>query len=149
MLSNEELTGRVFPPYDYKVARAQIRDYARAVGETNPLYLDIGAARDGGYRDLVAPPMFAVVYAGEAFSRAVHDPALGIDFAMLVHGGQEFEWGPLVIAGDRITTAFSLADVHQRVGMRFYDFHSLSRNERDEEVSRGVWTMIVRPREDE
>jgi acyl dehydratase len=66
---------------------------------------------------------------------------------MLVHGGQEFEWGPLVIAGDQITTEISLAAVNERAGLKFYVFHSNSLNQRDEEVCRGIWTVIVRPRE--
>jgi hypothetical protein len=45
-----------------RVGREKVREYAHAVGETNPLPLDVEAARAAGYRDLVAPPMFAVVY---------------------------------------------------------------------------------------
>ncbi len=138
---------RAFPPHDYAVGREKIREYARAVGETDPLYLDLAAARAAGYGDLVAPPMFAVVYAGSAFADAMLDPAVGIDFAMLVHSGQEFEWGALVIAGDEVTTTVSLADVSERLGMRFYEFRSTSSNQRDEQVSSGIWTVLVRPRE--
>src|SRR6266540_96254 len=46
----------------YAVGREKIREYAFAVGETNPLHLEVGAARAAGYRDVVAPPMFAAVY---------------------------------------------------------------------------------------
>jgi acyl dehydratase len=137
---------RVFPVQHYAVGREKIREYARAVGETNPLHLDLDAARAGGYPDLVAPPMFAAVYAASAFEQAMHDPELAIDFEMLLHGGQEFEWGELVVAGDEVETQISLVDVSERVGMRFYIFRSISRNQRDTEVSRGTWTVIVRPR---
>jgi len=142
-----EITGRAFPPHDYAVGREKIREYARAVGETNPLYLDLDAARAAGHADLVAPPMFAVVYGGAAFADAMLDPAVGIDFAMLVHSGQEFEWGPLVHAGDEVTTTVRLAGVSERLGMKFYEFRSTSLGARGEEVSRGIWTVLVRPRE--
>jgi acyl dehydratase len=145
--SSAEQIGRTLPPAQFLVSRETIREYALAVGESNPLYLDLEAARAAGYEDLVAPPMFAAVYAGPAFDAAMRDPELGIDLTMLVHGGQEFEWGPLVVAGDEITTAIRLAEVSERLGMTFYVWHSSSQNQREQEVSRGSWTVIVRPRE--
>jgi acyl dehydratase len=66
---------------------------------------------------------------------------------MLLHSGQEFEWGELVRAGDEIATRVVLAEVSERVGMRFYVFSSVSTNQRGAEVCRGRWTVIVRPRE--
>jgi acyl dehydratase len=146
MPESTELVGRMLPAHHYAVGREKVREYARAVGETEPLYLDLEAARAAGYADLVAPPMFAVVYAGPAFGDAMLDPALGIDFEMLVHGGQEFEWGTLVVAGDEITTEVRLAEINERLGMRFYAFGSTSTNQRSEVVSTGIWTVIVRPR---
>jgi acyl dehydratase len=65
---------------------------------------------------------------------------------MLLHSGQEFEWGPLVIAGDEIVTSVTLADVSERIGMTFYVFESLSRNQRGELVCAGRWSEVVRPR---
>jgi acyl dehydratase len=144
--TSAEQTPRVFPAHDYAVGREKIREYARAVGETNPLHLDLEAARGAGHADLVAPPMFVVVYASAAFEAAMHDDELAIDFAMLLHVGQEFEWGELVIAGDEITTEISLEEISERLGMRFYAFHSRSSSQRGE-VCRGIWTVIVRPRE--
>jgi acyl dehydratase len=144
MPESAELVGRALPAHHYTVGREKIREYARAVGESEPLYFDLTAARAAGYEDLVAPPMFAVVYAGAAFGDAMLDPALGIDFEMLVHGGQEFEWGVLVIAGDEIATEVRLAEINERLGMQFYVFSST--NQRAEVVCTGIWTVIVRPR---
>ncbi len=82
--------GRTFPPVVYAVGREKIREYAAAVGETNPLHLDVAAARAAGHADVVAPPMFAVVYAAPAIAPVFTDPEVGIDFARMVHGGQAF-----------------------------------------------------------
>ena len=46
------------------------------------------------------------------------DPEVGIDFAHMVHGGQEFAWGPLVIAGDEITYRCAVADITERAGLQ-------------------------------
>ena len=136
--------GKVFPPVSYAVGREKIREYAQAVGETNPLHADVDAARAAGHADLVAPPMFAVVYTSPAIGPAFFDPEVGMDFARMVHGAQEFAWGSLVVAGDEISTEIELADVSERGGMGFYVFESRSDNERGERVCTGTWTCIVR-----
>jgi acyl dehydratase len=69
---------------------------------------------------------------------------VGMDFARRVHGAQQFEWGPLVIAGDEIATEVELADITDRGGMGFYVFESRSDNQRGERVCTGTWTCIVR-----
>src|SRR3954465_14736258 len=118
--------GKTYPPTLYAVGREKIKEYARAVGESNPLHLDHDAARAAGYADVVAPPMFAVVYCSAAMGPAYFDPELGIDFARLVHGGQEFKWGALVGPGDEITTTVSGKSVEERAGNGSSVFESVS-----------------------
>jgi acyl dehydratase len=136
--------GKSYDPVEYAVGREKIREYAAAVGETNPLHQNLEAARAAGYADLVAPPMFAVVYSGRAVAPALFDPEVGIDFAMMVHGGQEFRWGPVVVAGDEISTVATVKDISDRRGMAFYVFESRSTNQSGETVCTGLWTNIVR-----
>jgi acyl dehydratase len=136
--------GKTFPPVVYAVGREKVREYARAVGETNPLHLDVDAARAAGHRDVVAPPMLATVYSSPAVTPVFFDPEVGIDFARMVHGAQEFAWGPLVVAGDEITTEVEVTDISERGGMGFYVFESRSDNQDGERVSIGTWTCIVR-----
>lgn len=137
--------GKIYGPTLYAVGREKVREYAHAVGETDPLYLDVEAARAAGFADVVAPPMFAVVYAGRAVTPVYFDPELEIDFAHLVHGEQEFRWGPLVIAGDEIATTVTVRDIRERGGLGFYVFETESRNRAGETVCTGTWTNIVRP----
>ena len=136
--------GKTYPPTSYAVGREKIREYAAAVGETNPLHLELDAARAAGYADLVAPPMFAVVYASRAVGPALFDPEVGLDFARMVHGSQEFEWPQLVVAGDEIETTATVKDISERGGMGFFVFESRSANQRGETVCIGTWTNIVR-----
>jgi acyl dehydratase len=141
---NTQAIGKTYEPHVYAVGREKIREYAAAVGETNPLYFEVDAARAAGYADVVAPPMFVVVYAAWALAPAIFDPDVGLNFAMMVHGGQAFRWGPLVVAGDEITTTAEVKDIADRGGMGFYVFESVSKNERGETVCTGTWTNIVR-----
>jgi acyl dehydratase len=88
--------------------------------------------------------MFAVVYAGRALWPALFDPEVGINFAKMLHAGQEFEWGPLVVAGDEITTTTEVKDIAERQGMGFYELETVSRNQRGETVCTGTWRQLVR-----
>jgi acyl dehydratase len=136
--------GKSYPPNLYAVGREKIREFAHAVGETNHLYLEPEAARGAGFSDVVAPPMFAVVYSLPAVVPAVLDPEVGVNFARMVHGGQEFRWGPLVVAGDEISTTTTVSEIAERGGMGFYVFETSSVNQRGETVCTGIWTNIVR-----
>jgi acyl dehydratase len=136
--------GKSYPPTLYAVGREKIKEYARATGETNPLHLDHEAARAAGYADVVAPPMFAVVYCSPAMGPALFDPELNINFARLVHGGQELKWGPLVVAGDEITTVVTVTSIDERGGNGFFVFESVSTNQDGHTVSVGTWTNVVR-----
>ena len=136
--------GKTYEPKTYAAGREKIREYANAVGETNPLHLDVDAARAAGYADLVAPPMFAVVYSAPAMAPAVQDPEVGLNLAMMVHGGQEFVWGKPVVAGDEVTTTASVKDISERDGKGFYVFETVSNNQDGDPVATGTWTNIVR-----
>ncbi|HWK18090.1 MAG TPA: MaoC family dehydratase N-terminal domain-containing protein [Solirubrobacteraceae bacterium] len=139
-----QAVGKAYPPVLYAVGREKIREYSSAVGETNPIHHDVEAARAAGYRDVIAPPMFAVVYAAPSVAAALLDPEVALDFAMMVHGSQEFRWGPVVVAGDEITTTTTVKDISDRAGMGFYVFESVSENQDGEVVCTGTWTNIVR-----
>ena len=112
--------------------------------EDSRIHLDVEAARGAGYADVVAPPMFAVVYSAPAMAPAVLDPEVGINLAMMVHGGQEFAWGQPVVAGDEITTTASVKDISERDGKGFYVFETVSTNQDGDTVATGTWTNIVR-----
>jgi acyl dehydratase len=144
MAASTKAIGKTYPPTTYAVGREKVREYARAVGESNAIHLDPGAARSAGYADVVAPPMFAVVFAAPAIAAPLFDPDVGVDFAHMVHGSQEFRWGPVVVAGDEITTRAAVSDVSERGGMGFYVFETVSENQHGETVCTGLWTNIVR-----
>ncbi|WP_431521417.1 FAS1-like dehydratase domain-containing protein [Blastomonas fulva] len=55
-LFDRSTKGHVMPTVSVLVERGQIRFFARALGETNPVHFDVGAAKAAGYPDLAAPP---------------------------------------------------------------------------------------------
>ena len=139
-----EAIGKEYPPVVYEVGAEKIREYADAVGQSEDVHRDREAAQAAGFRDVVAPPMFAVVYSARALGPGILDPEVGINFAAMVHGGQEFVWGEPVCAGDTITTTARVADISEKDGKGFYVFESTSVNQDGDEVVRAKWTNIVR-----
>jgi acyl dehydratase len=75
---------------------------------------------------------------------AIFDPDVGMDFARMLHGSQEFVWGEPVCAGDTITTDVEWKDKSEKDGKTFFVFESVSRNQDGQEVVRATWTNIVR-----
>jgi acyl dehydratase len=141
---NTEAIGKQWPATTYQVGREKIREYANVIGAENAVHHDREAALAAGYRDVVAPPMFCVVYSAAAMGPAILDPQVGIDLAAMVHGSQEFEWGEPVCSGDEITTTAKCVEIYEKDGKGFYVFESTSVNQDGDQVVRGVWTNIVR-----
>ncbi len=144
MALNADAAGKQWPAVDYEAGREKIREFAHAIGETNAVYQDPDAARAAGFRDLVAPPMFCVVYSAPSMGPAILDPEVGINLAAMLHGGQEFEWGEAVCSGDLISTTTTLKEIYEKNGMGFYVFESISTNQSGDRTVKGTWTNIVR-----
>lgn len=136
--------GKRYNPYEYEVSREKVQEYAKVIGDQNPVYFDRDAARAAGFRDIVAPPTFAVIYSVSAIRKAIFDPELRIDLARLLHGGQEFEWLEPVCVGDVISTTLQVGDVSQKGSLWFVVFETSSTNQEDEDVLHAKWTWIIR-----
>jgi acyl dehydratase len=136
--------GKEWPSTTYQVGREKIKEYANALGIDNPVHFDVAAAHAAGFRDVVAPPMFAVVYSSPAVGPAMFDPEVGMNFAAMVHGGQQFEWDEPACSGDEITTTAKLLSIEEKGGKGFYVFETNSVNQDGAQVVRGTWTLIVR-----
>jgi hypothetical protein len=63
--------GRELPAATFDIERGRLAFFARAIGETDPVYLDPDAARAAGHPDIPAPPTF--LFSGELDAGAV-DP---------------------------------------------------------------------------
>ena len=93
MALNPDFVGRSYPAgSSYVVGREKIREFASAIGDTNPVFHDVEAARALGYADLVAPPTFPVILSLKASGAVVRDPDLGLDYSRVVHGEQKFAY---------------------------------------------------------
>jgi len=112
MAINREYIGRSYPATKpYEVSRVKIAEFADAIGDPSPLYRDTATAQAVGYRDVIAPPTFPIVISMAASGQAVSDPGLGVNYAMVVHGEQRFEYSRPIEAGDVVTAEVTIADI--------------------------------------
>ena len=112
MAINPDFLGRTFPPSaPYEVSRVKLADFADAIGDHNPVYRDRAAAQEAGYPDVIAPPTFPIVISMASSSRALAEPGLNLNYAMVVHGEQRFEYSRPLHAGDVVTAAVTISDI--------------------------------------
>jgi acyl dehydratase len=112
MAINRDYLGRTFPAAaPYEVSRVKIAEFADAIGDPNPLYRDRAAAQAAGYADVIAPPTFAIVISMASTAQAVADPGLRLNYAMVVHGEQRFEYSRQLMAGDVVTAQATISDI--------------------------------------
>ena len=109
---NPSYVGKTYPATpEYDVGRENIREFASAIGDHNPAYHNVDAARELGHADLIAPPTFAFVLTMRAMAKAMFDPDLGLNYAVVVHGEQHFDYERPIHAGDRLTVTSTIAEI--------------------------------------
>jgi len=116
---NRELIGKEYGEVSFPVDRDRVTRFARAIGETDPIYLDPEAARAAGYAEQVAPPTFPTVLQITTSGQAVVDPELGLDYSRVVHGEQRYDWRRPIVVGDVLTTTPRIADIFAKRSNEF------------------------------
>jgi acyl dehydratase len=110
---NRDFIGREYAAAEtYEVSRELIRRFADAIGDTQPAYRDIEAAKALGHPDVIAPPTFLTVLGFRfADTGPLFDESLGLDYSLVVHGEQRFVHHRPVRAGDVLSTTTSIVDI--------------------------------------
>jgi acyl dehydratase len=111
---NHSLKGKTYQEIELEVDRDRVTQFALAVGEDDPRFLDAEAARAEGFPDQVAFPTFPTVVGILASAQIVVDPELGMDYSRVVHGEQSFEWRRPIVVGDRLRATPRIADVYAK-----------------------------------
>ena len=109
--------GKTLKKVTTEVEKGRLRFFAKAIGETNPVYTDEAAARQAGYRSLPVPPTyyFCLPMLDEADPTAwVTD--LGINLQTILHGEQSFEYLDMAFAGDSLTFETTISDIYDKKG---------------------------------
>ncbi|OON78452.1 MaoC family dehydratase N-terminal domain-containing protein [Streptomyces tsukubensis] len=143
MALDQSFVGRTYPPTEpYEVGREKIREFAAAVNDPNPAYVDPEAAKALGHPDVIAPPTFVFSLTYKAAGQVVLDPQLGLDYSRVVHGDQKFAYTRPVRAGDRLVVTSSIDGLKSMAGNDIIDIRGEVHDEAGEHVVT-AWTKLV------
>ncbi|MBW8798932.1 MAG: MaoC family dehydratase N-terminal domain-containing protein [Streptomyces sp.] len=150
MALDQSFVGRTYPPTEpYEVGREKIREFAEAVGDTNPVYTDPEAAKALGYSDVIAPPTFVFSITFRAAGQVVEDPQLGLDYSRVVHGDQKFAYRRPVRAGDRLSVTSTIEAIKSLAGNDVIDIRGDVHDEAGELVVSALTKLVARAAEAE
>ena len=107
------VVGKEYPPYAVTVERGRIKDFARAIGDLNPFYLDDEIGRASEWGDVIAPPTFPIAFRDES-GDLLRD--IGTDVSRLLHGEQEFEIFHQLRPGERYICRSKIVDQYEKTG---------------------------------
>ncbi|MFB8102283.1 MULTISPECIES: MaoC family dehydratase N-terminal domain-containing protein [Streptomyces] len=149
MALDQSFVGRTYPPTPaYEVGREKIREFAEAVGDTHPAYVDAEAARALGHPDVIAPPTFVFSITYRAAGEVVQDPQLGLDYSRVVHGDQKFSYVRPVRAGDRLTVTSTIETIKSLAGNDIVDIRGDVHDEAGELVVTALTKLVARAAEE-
>ena len=113
---DQNAAGKTFPPYEFRVERGKIGEFADAIGDPNPVYRDPEAARKAGFPGIPAPPTLLRTF---LYETPDSKNALGVkDWSYIVHGEQEFEYLAPIVAGDVLTAQDRIVSVTEKESRR-------------------------------
>ncbi|MEJ6011159.1 MaoC family dehydratase N-terminal domain-containing protein [Novosphingobium aquae] len=120
MLDRAVHVGVVSEPRAVVVEEGFLKFFAKATGETDPIYFDAEAARTAGHPAIPAPPtyLFSLALSAPAKRGGLFDPVggLGIDMARVLHGEQSFTYHAPIHAGDRLVLTTTTSDIYAKKG---------------------------------
>jgi acyl dehydratase len=106
--------GHPLPASVLPIERTRLQFFAKAIGETDPVYTDTAAARDAGYTDLPAPPTFLFAAELDSGANAQLLADLDIPLAKLLHGEQSFVYHRAACVGDTVTVRSRIEDIYAK-----------------------------------
>ncbi|GII92958.1 MaoC family dehydratase N-terminal domain-containing protein [Sinosporangium siamense] len=137
------LIGAALPAHDEIVDRSRLRRFAEAIGETDPVYVDVASARAAGHPDLPVPPTFLFCLEMDDPGAFAFQAELGIDTGRVRHGEQTFEYHAMAHAGDRLHIASLISDVYSREQRQLDFIVKSTRITRDDELIATMRNVIV------
>jgi acyl dehydratase len=141
---NQQLKGKEYGEVEFVVDRNRVIQFADAVGEQDPIYRDPEAAKAAGFKEQLAPPTFVTVTQIMTSGQVVVDPELGLNYSLVVHGEQEYEWRRPVKVGDKLRAVPRIADIYARGPNEFLLIEAEIKDESGETVVVARSTLLSR-----
>jgi len=138
--------GHTLPAFDVRVEAGRLRFFAKATGQTDPLYVDEEAARAAGLPGLLVPPTFLFCLEMDAPDPAAIRNLLGMDYRKLLHGEQQFTYHAPAHAGDMLRFEQRIEDIYDKKGgaLEFVVRRTQVHNQRDARMAELRTVTVLR-----
>ncbi len=139
--------GLELPEFEVVITPEALQDFARTLGETNPVYLDADAARELGYRSIVAMPTYSIALGTRGDFTGGLLERLGVALSRVLHGSQRFVLHRPICGGDRLRGRKRVTDVYEKKGgaLGFVETRLDYRSETEELVAEELCTLVIPP----
>ncbi|MCB1153050.1 MaoC family dehydratase N-terminal domain-containing protein [bacterium] len=133
-------------PFEVEVEKGRLRLFAKAIGETDPVYHDEAAARAAGHRALPVPPTFLFCLEMERDDPYDWFTELGIPLGRVLHGGQAFTYHAPAYAGDTLRFESEVTAVWHKKGgaLEFLVHRNVVTNQHGAAVAEFDRTVVIR-----
>lgn len=116
MSISPDVVGRQFAPLTVTIERGRLRFFAKATGQTDPVYSDLDAARAAGFPDLPVPPTFLFGLELEQPDPFAWLTGLGVDLRFILHGTERFDYHRMAFAGDELVLTQTVSELYEKRG---------------------------------
>jgi acyl dehydratase len=113
---NTEVKGKDYAPFTVTVERGKIKEFARAIGDLSPFYLDDAVGRASEWGDIIAPPTFPTTFRDEKADTGSMLADLGVDISRILHGEQEFEHYKPIRPNETYLCRSRITDLYEKTG---------------------------------
>lgn len=103
-------------PFTADVEKGRLKFFAKAIGETDPIYSDEASAKAAGHPAIPAPPTFLFCLNMEQPNPYALIEQMGIRVEQLLHGEQSFTYMKPAYAGDRLTFQTTVTNTYSKKG---------------------------------
>jgi acyl dehydratase len=139
--------GYEFGLHHREVEKGQLRFFARAIAETNPIYSDEAAARAAGYPSLPVPPTFLFCLDMDRDNQYDYMDTMGIELGKVLHGEQNFRYYGMTFAGDTLSFASRITDIYaKKAGSLEFVVRDTSVHRGNDRIADLRSTIIIRHR---
>ena len=131
---NSALVGKEYSPIEFEVTEDKVKEFLAAIGDDDPTYGEQG----------VAPPTFPVVVTYQGSGQVVLDQDLGLNYMLVVHGEQEFDYVRPIRIGDKLTVLPRIAAIEAKGSNEFLTIEAEVTDDAGERVLTARSTLISR-----
>jgi len=138
--------GHRLAPFSAEVEKGRLKFFAKAIGQTDPVYSDEAAAHAAGHPTLPVPPTFLFCLEMEAPDPGALRKLLDMPVPKILHGEQRFVYHAMAYAGDTLSFEQRIADIYNKKGglLEFVVRETRITNQRGEHVADLHGITVVR-----